>query len=80
MTSGDGAVAQQSAMRLLSLVLDDPGVDPRYAAASLAALMLLIVFVRESGHSVAETVLVGREEIGGYVRHARGLVPGAAGE
>jgi len=25
-------------------------------------------------------VLVGREEIGGYVRHARGLVPGAAGE
>jgi hypothetical protein len=37
-TSGDGAVAQQSAMRLLSLVLDDPGVDPRYAAASLAAL------------------------------------------
>jgi len=47
---------------------------------SLAALVLLVVFVRESGHSVAETVLVGREEIGGYVRHARGLVPGAAGE
>jgi len=47
---------------------------------SLAALMLLVVFVRESGHSVAETVLVGREEIGGYVRHARGLVPGAAAE
>src|SRR5437773_1566869 len=47
---------------------------------SLAALMLLVVFVRESGHSVAETVLVGREEIGGYVRRARGLVPGAAAE
>ena len=47
---------------------------------SLAALMLLVVFVRESGHSLAETVLVGREEIGGYVRRARGLVPGAAAE
>src|SRR4029077_11262335 len=33
---------------------------------SLAALMLLVMFVRESGHSVAETVLVGRDEIGGY--------------
>ena len=42
--------------------------------------MLLVMFVRESAHSVAETVLVGREEIGGYVRHARGLVPGAAAE
>jgi len=26
--------------------------------------MLLVMFVRESAHSVAETVLVGREEIG----------------
>ncbi len=45
---------------------------------SLAALMLLVMFVRESGHSVAETILVGREEIGDYARRARNLVPGMA--
>jgi stage V sporulation protein B len=44
---------------------------------SLAALLLLVMFVRESGHSVAETVLVGRDEVRGYVRRARGLVPRA---
>jgi O-antigen/teichoic acid export membrane protein len=41
---------------------------------SIAALILLVMFVRESGYSVAQTVLVGRAEIGGYVRRARGLV------
>ena len=47
---------------------------------SLAALLLLVMFVRESGHSVADTVLVGRDEIGSYVRRARGLVAGAVAE
>jgi len=45
---------------------------------SVAALILLVMFVRESGYSVADTVLVGRAEIGGYVRRARGLIAGAA--
>jgi len=47
---------------------------------SAAATVLLVVFVRESGHSVADTVLVGRAELGGYVRRARGLLVGAAAE
>src|SRR2546428_14159050 len=46
---------------------------------SLAALMLLVVFVRESGHSVAETVLVGREEIGGFRGRGAAPRPGARG-
>jgi O-antigen/teichoic acid export membrane protein len=45
---------------------------------SVAALILLVMFVRESGYSVADTVLVGRAEIGWYVRRARGLIAGAA--
>jgi O-antigen/teichoic acid export membrane protein len=52
------------------------------ASYSAAALILLFVFVRESGYTVTETVLVRPAEIGGYVRLAarvRGLV-GAAGD
>ena len=45
---------------------------------SVAALILLVMFVRESGYSVAQIVLVGRSDLEGYVRRARGLVAGAA--
>ncbi len=45
---------------------------------SVAALILLVMFVRESGYTVAETILVQPGELGGYVRRARGLVVGAA--
>jgi len=47
---------------------------------SVAALILLVMFVRESGYTVAQTVLVGRAEIGEYFRRARGIVPRAAAE
>ena len=47
---------------------------------SVAALILLVMFVRESGYTVAQTVLVGRAELGEYLRRARGLVPRAAAE
>jgi O-antigen/teichoic acid export membrane protein len=47
---------------------------------SVAALILLVMFVRESGYTVAQTVLVGRAELSEYVRRARGLVPRAAAE
>jgi len=47
---------------------------------SIAALILLVMFVRESGYTVAQTVLVGRAEIGEYLRRARGIVPRAAAE
>ncbi|MFN8545926.1 MAG: flippase [Candidatus Binatia bacterium] len=39
---------------------------------SVAALILLVVFVRESGHSVSETVLVRPGEVSGLVRLALG--------
>jgi Na+-driven multidrug efflux pump len=50
---------------------------------SVAALILLFMFVRESGHTVRQTVLVQSSEIAGYLRWAarvRGLDPGAAGK
>jgi O-antigen/teichoic acid export membrane protein len=47
---------------------------------SVAALVLLVVFVRESGYTVGQTVLVGRAELGAYLRRARGLVPRTAAE
>lgn len=47
---------------------------------SVAALILLVMFVRESGYTVAQTVLVGRAEIGEYFRRVRGIVPRAAAE
>jgi len=37
---------------------------------SVAALILLAVFVRESGHSVAETLFVGRDDLGALLRIA----------
>ena len=48
---------------------------------SVAALILLVMFVRESGHTVRETVLVGRAEVGEYARLAarvRAPAPAAA--
>jgi O-antigen/teichoic acid export membrane protein len=45
---------------------------------SVAALILLVMFVRESGYRVADTVLMRPAELGGYVRRARGLLAGAA--
>jgi O-antigen/teichoic acid export membrane protein len=45
---------------------------------SIAALILLVMFVRESGYTVGQIVLVGRADLEGYVRRARGLVAGAA--
>jgi O-antigen/teichoic acid export membrane protein len=36
----------------------------------LAAILLLVMFVRESGHTLAETVLVGRDELEALVRGA----------
>jgi O-antigen/teichoic acid export membrane protein len=42
--------------------------DVSYGAA---ALLLLVAFVRDSGHSVRETVIVRRAEIGALVRTAR---------
>lgn len=39
---------------------------------SLAALLLLVMFVRESGHTVGETVLVGRAELEALARSALG--------
>ncbi|HJQ83537.1 MAG TPA: flippase [Candidatus Binatia bacterium] len=47
---------------------------------SVASLILLVMFVRESGYSVADTVLVGRAELHTAVRRARGLVVGATAE
>jgi O-antigen/teichoic acid export membrane protein len=38
---------------------------------SIAALILLVVFVRESGYTVAETILVQRKDLGGYMRLMR---------
>jgi O-antigen/teichoic acid export membrane protein len=38
---------------------------------SIAALILLVMFVRESGYTVADTVLVRRTELDGYVQRAR---------
>ena len=48
-----------------------------------AAVILLVMFVRESGHSVWQTILVQPAELGGYLRLAarvRGFVPGPAGK
>ncbi len=45
---------------------------------SLAALMLLVMFVRESGHSLRQTLLVGRAEISEYAQRARALLPRTA--
>jgi O-antigen/teichoic acid export membrane protein len=46
---------------------------------SMAALVLLVMFVRESGYTVRETVLVGRAEVGEYARLvARARGPAAA--
>ena len=45
---------------------------------SVAALILLVMFVRESGFTVADTILVRRAELFLYVRRARGLVAGVA--
>ena len=47
---------------------------------SIAALILLVMFVRESGYSVGQIVLVGRTDLEAYVRRARGLVAGTAAE
>lgn len=47
---------------------------------SVAALILLVMFVRESGYTVGQTVLVRRGELKGYLRlagRARALAPGA---
>jgi O-antigen/teichoic acid export membrane protein len=56
---------------------------PRYGIAGaavstsvsygLAALILLVMFVRESGHSVAETLLVRPAELARHLRSARAL-------
>jgi O-antigen/teichoic acid export membrane protein len=43
---------------------------------SVAAMILLVAFVRESGHTVRETVLVRGTEIGDVLRAARAVVPG----
>ncbi len=48
---------------------------------SVAALILLVMFVRESGRSVRETVLVGRADVGEYTRlmaRVRGGAPRTA--
>lgn len=45
----------------------------------IAALILLVMFVRESGHTVAQTILMRPAEIGGYIRQARAFIPRAAG-
>jgi len=37
---------------------------------SVAALILLVMFVRESGHSVTETLFVGRDDVGTLWRMA----------
>jgi O-antigen/teichoic acid export membrane protein len=42
----------------------------------IAALILLVMFVRESGHTVAQTVLMRPAELGGYLRQARAYIPG----
>jgi len=45
---------------------------------SVAALILLVVFVRESGYTVGQTLVVGRADLAGYRRlaaRARGLAP-----
>jgi len=47
---------------------------------SVAALILLVMFVRESGYTVADTILVRRTELDGYVRRARGRLAGAGAE
>ena len=47
---------------------------------SVAALILLVMFVRESGYTVGQTVIVRRAELKGYLRlagRARALAPGA---
>jgi len=45
---------------------------------SIAALILLVMFVRESGYSVAQTILIRRSDFETYLRQARGLLSGAA--
>ena len=45
----------------------------------IAATILLVMFVRESGHTVAQTVLVRPAELVKYLRQARAFIPGAAG-
>jgi O-antigen/teichoic acid export membrane protein len=50
---------------------------------SAAALILLVMFVRESGYTIRQTILVRPSELGGYVRLAarvRGFAPGAASD
>ncbi len=51
----------------------------------MAALILLVMFVRESGHTVVQTILVRPAELGKYFRQARALLTprlrlGVAGE
>jgi len=45
----------------------------------IAATILLVMFVRESGHTVAQTILVRPSELGKYLRQARAFIPGTAG-
>jgi len=48
---------------------------------TVAALILLVVFVRESGHSVGDTILVGRADLGSLARLAgRAAARGGVGD
>ena len=51
-----------------------------HVVSLLVALVLLVMFVRESGYTVRQTVVVKRNEIISYVRLAARLAPRAAGE
>jgi O-antigen/teichoic acid export membrane protein len=45
---------------------------------STAALILLVVFARESGYGIARTLFVGRADLDGYRRLTRHLAPAQA--
>ena len=47
---------------------------------STAALILLVVFVRESGTGIARTLLIGRADLHGYRQLARSLAPAQAAD